>query len=140
MSITSLPDPLSNEAARAFAGRAHQLLIGGDWVPAAGGETFETLDPATGHPITTVAQGGPEDIDRAVRAARTALTDGPWATMAAADRGLLLSRLADALEGASEEFAQLEALDNGKPAKMAQFVDVAGAVAHLRHFAGWPER
>ena len=57
MSVTTLPDQLS-DAARAFAGRDQQLLIGGERVPAADGATFETLDPATGRVITTVAQAG----------------------------------------------------------------------------------
>jgi acyl-CoA reductase-like NAD-dependent aldehyde dehydrogenase len=139
MSVTELPEGLTDEAARAFAGHDQDLLIAGERVPAASGDTFETLDPATGRAICRVAQGGAEDIDRAVRAAQGAL-EGEWSRLQAADRGMLLARLADALEQATEEFAQLEALDNGKPVKMARVVDVASSVAHLRHFAGWPER
>jgi acyl-CoA reductase-like NAD-dependent aldehyde dehydrogenase len=86
-----------------------------------------------------VAQAGPSDVDRAVRTAREAL-EGEWSRISAADRGRLIGRLADALEAASEELAQLEALDNGKPVKMARAVDLSGTVAHLRHFGGWPER
>ena len=52
----------------------------------------------------------------------------------------LLSRLADLVEEHGDELAQLESLDNGKPVRLAKIVDVAGTVAHLRHFAGWPER
>ena len=48
--------------------------------------------------------------------------------------------LADALEERAEEFAQIESLDNGKPVGLAQYVDVAGAVGHLRYFAGWPTK
>jgi acyl-CoA reductase-like NAD-dependent aldehyde dehydrogenase len=140
MSVTSLPEQLTSEAARLFAGRDQLLLIGGERVAAADGATFETLDPATGQAICSVAKGGVEDIDRAVRAARAALDGGPWAAISAGDRGLLLSRLADLVEDAAEELAQLESLDNGKPVKMAGAVDIPGAVAHFRHFAGWPER
>jgi acyl-CoA reductase-like NAD-dependent aldehyde dehydrogenase len=139
MSVTELPEGLTNESARAFAGRDQDLLIAGERVPAASGETFETLDPATGRVICRVAQGGAEDVDRAVRAARAAF-EGEWAQLTGPARGRLLHRLADALEAATDEFAQLEALDNGKPVKMAKVVDVASAVAHLRHYAGWPER
>ena len=72
-------------------------------------------------------------------AARTARS-GPWGTAAAAERGRLLNRLADLVEAHADELAQLESLDNGKPLKLAKLVDVSGTVAHLRHFAGWPER
>ncbi len=81
MSTTALPEQLS-DAAREFAGRAHELLIDGEHVPAADGRTFETLDPATGRPITTVAQAGTEDVDRAVAAARRALDVGRGRTSA----------------------------------------------------------
>ena len=139
MSVTTLPDELS-EPARAFAGREHELLIDGAHAPAADGRTFETLDPATARPITTVAQAGPEDVDRAVQAARRALENGPWRSLSAADRGRAISRLAGLIEDSADELAELEALDNGKPVKLAKLVDVASSVAHFHHFAGWPER
>jgi aldehyde dehydrogenase (NAD+)/phenylacetaldehyde dehydrogenase len=79
-------------------------------------------------------------VDDAVTAARRALEQGEWARTSPAARGLLLSRLADLVERHADELAELEALDNGKPVKLARIVDVASAVAELRHFAGWPER
>jgi acyl-CoA reductase-like NAD-dependent aldehyde dehydrogenase len=139
MSMTALPDQLS-EPAREFASRHQQLLIDGERADAADGRTFETLDPATGEAITTVAQGGADDVDRAVRAARRALEEGPWAKVAPRDRARLLNLFADLIEGNGDELAQLESLDNGKPVKLARFVDVDSSVAHFRHFAGWPER
>src|SRR5579862_9202790 len=139
MSVTTLPEQLG-DAARAFAAREHQLLIGGEFVAAGDGATFETIDPATARPITSVAQAGPEDVERAVRAARRAFEDPVWAAAPAAQRALLLIRLADLVEEHGEQLAQLEALDNGKPVKLARIVDVAGTVAHLRYFAGWAER
>ncbi len=139
MSVTTLPDQLS-DAARAFAGRDQQLLIAGERVPAADGATFETLDPSTGRVITTVAQAGPADVDQAVAAARAAFADSDWSRASAAERGRLISRFADLVEANGDELAELESLDNGKPLKLAKVVDLAGTVAHLRHFAGWPER
>ncbi len=139
MSVTALPEALSAPA-RDFASRRQQLLIGGERVAAADGRTFETLDPATAQPITTVAQAGPPDIDRAVKAARDALQNGPWSKASAAERARLMNRLADLVEENGDELAELEALDNGKPLKLAKIVDVASTVAHFRHFAGWPER
>jgi acyl-CoA reductase-like NAD-dependent aldehyde dehydrogenase len=139
MPVTALPEQLS-DAARAFAGRHHELLIDGERAPAADGRTFETVDPATGKPITTIAQGGPEDVDRAARAARRALESGPWPEATAAQRGRMIARLADLVEEHADELAELESLDNGKPLKLARIVDVVSTVAHFRHFAGWPER
>jgi acyl-CoA reductase-like NAD-dependent aldehyde dehydrogenase len=139
MSVTALPEELTDAAARDFASRPQLLLIGGARVPAASGETLETFDPATGIPITRVALGGDEDVDAAVRAARAAL-NGEWGQMPAAGRALLMYRLADSIETHGEELAQLESLDNGKPLNLARFVDVGGTVAWFRHFAGWAER
>ncbi len=139
MSTTALPEQLS-DAAREFAGATQLLLIDGERAEAADGRTFETLDPATGETITTVAHGGAEDIDRAVKSARGALESGSWGKTTAAERARALNRLADLVDEHVDQLAQLESLDNGKPVKLARFVDVAGSAAHFRHFAGWPER
>jgi acyl-CoA reductase-like NAD-dependent aldehyde dehydrogenase len=129
-----------SDPARSFVERGpHRLLIADDWVESASGETFETIDPATGDVICAVAKAGGEDVDRAVRAAQSAL-DGDWGAMAAADRERLIHRLADLIDENAQELAELEALDNGKPVTFAGAVDVAGAAAHLRYYAGWPTK
>jgi acyl-CoA reductase-like NAD-dependent aldehyde dehydrogenase len=139
ISADSLPDALGAPA-RDFISRSHRLLIGGEQLEAADGRTFATLDPATGREIAEVALGGPEDVARAVGAAREAFAAGPWGSMPASGRERLMHALADALEAHAEEFAQIESLDNGKPVGLAQYVDVNGAVGHLRYFAGWPTK
>jgi acyl-CoA reductase-like NAD-dependent aldehyde dehydrogenase len=137
MSATALPDQLS-DVARSFASTEQQLLIGGEKVDAADGATFETLDPATGNVITTVAQGGAADVDRAVTAARAAFEHGSdWRKMTPGDRGRAMTRLATLVEDHADELAELESLDNGKPLKFARYVDVAGTIAHLHYYAGW---
>jgi acyl-CoA reductase-like NAD-dependent aldehyde dehydrogenase len=135
---STLPDALG-DAAREFIAKEHQLLIGADRVPAADGRTFATLDPSNGREIATVAQAGAEDVARAVAAAREAF-DGPWRALAPSERSRLIGALADAIEANQEELAQIESLDNGKPVKLAQYVDVRGTVAHLRYYAGWPTK
>ncbi|HEY5194783.1 MAG TPA: aldehyde dehydrogenase family protein [Solirubrobacteraceae bacterium] len=135
----TLPDALG-DAARDFVAKQHGLLIGAERVQAADGRTFATLDPASGREIATVAQAGAEDVSRAVAAAREAFANGPWSSMAPAARGQLMGALADAIEAHEEEIAQIESLDNGKPVKLAQYVDVRGTIAHLRYFAGWPTK
>ena len=64
-----------------------QCLIDGQWVDAASGETFETINPATGDGIAQVAAGDAADVDKAVKAARKAFESGPWGKMSASDRG-----------------------------------------------------
>jgi acyl-CoA reductase-like NAD-dependent aldehyde dehydrogenase len=135
----TLPDALG-DAARTFIAQPHRLLIGGERPEAADGRTFATLDPASGREIAQVAHAGTEDVARAVAAARSALTDGAWGSMPAAGRERLMHALASALEEHAEEVAQIESLDNGKPVGLAQYVDVNGAVGHLRYFAGWPTK
>jgi phenylacetaldehyde dehydrogenase len=121
---------------QAFLGRDQRLFIDGAFVDSASGGTFGTVDPATGNAITVVAEADAEDIDRAVRAARRAF-EGPWSSLAPSQRGMLLHRLADAIEAHADEFAQIESIDNGKPAAFALAGDVALAVEHFRYFAGW---
>src|SRR5215203_2063192 len=106
-----------------FVARDHELLIGGEWVAAADGATFDVFDPATGTVLTRAASAGPVDVDRAVAAARRAF-EGPWRKVKTAERGRLIWRLADLIEEHLDEFAQLESIDNGKPVTVAADIDI----------------
>jgi acyl-CoA reductase-like NAD-dependent aldehyde dehydrogenase len=141
MSTTTieLPEALGSEA-RAFIAGHHGLLIGAERPQAADGRTFATLDPATGRELARVPEAGGEDVERAVAAARAAFVDGPWSTMPPSGRERAMLALAQSLEDHAVELAQIESADNGKPVGLAQYVDVAGSVAHLRYFAGWPTK
>ncbi len=114
-----------------------KMLIGGQWVTAASGKTFETYNPATGAVLTQVAEGDAEDINRAVAAARAAFESGPWPKMTPSQRGKLLWRLADLIEEHGDELALLETLDNGKPIRYSRASDVPLTADHFRYFAGW---
>jgi acyl-CoA reductase-like NAD-dependent aldehyde dehydrogenase len=139
MQETAVTASLS-DAARSFVSQGPmRLLVGGEWVEAADGRTFETVDPATGEPICEVAYAGPEDVDRAVRAARGAL-EGDWSKLPAAGRARLMYRLAELIDENAEELGQLESLDNGKPVTIAGVVDIPLAAEHLRYYAGWPTK
>src|SRR5262252_8361558 len=120
-----------------FVTGSRRMLIDGAWVEAASGKTFPVYDPATEEVIAHVAEGDAADIERAVRAARRAFDAGPWRKVTPSERGRMLWRLADLLEARLEEFAQLEALDNGKPLKVARVADVPLAVDMFRYMAGW---
>ena len=120
-----------------FLGRKHKLLINGKWVDATSGKTFDVVNPATAERMATVAEGGREDVDLAVRAAREAFEQGPWSKMTASERGKAIWRLADLLEQHADEFAELESLDNGKPMSVAKAADVPLAADLFRYMAGW---
>ncbi|MFQ5504815.1 MAG: aldehyde dehydrogenase family protein, partial [Planctomycetota bacterium] len=107
------------------------------WQPAQSGETFVVENPADEESLAEVARGGKDDIDLAVRAARNAFDEGPWRTMTASERGKLIWHLADLIEENTEEFAQLESLDNGKPLSVARAADIPLTVDHFRYYAGW---
>lgn len=121
-----------------FLARDQRLLIGGQWVAAASGETFETLNPATAQPLTRVAKGGAADVDRAVKAARAAFP--AWAALMPAQRERLLNRFTDLMEQHKEALAQLETLDNGKPFGSAFNVEINVAIGQMRYYAGWPTK
>src|SRR5579883_3336356 len=111
---------MTNEVSPALATtflqrQSQKLLIGGQWVEAVSGKTFATLNPATGEELARIAQGEAEDINRAVAAARQAFESGPWPKLTPSQRGRLLLKLADLIEQHTEELAELETLDNGKP-------------------------
>jgi aldehyde dehydrogenase (NAD+) len=114
-----------------------KMFINGEWVESATGQTFDTLNPATGEVLATLYEAGPEDVDRAVNAARAAFDEGPWSKISAAARSRLIYKLADLMEAHSEELAQLDSLDNGKPINETTNADVPLAIEHFRYYAGW---
>src|ERR1022692_477408 len=126
------------QQADSFIHSSHRLLIDGDWVDAASGQTFETFNPATEEVLGDVAHGQAEDIERAVRAARRAFDDAsPWRRMNSSDRGRLIWRISELIEEHGDELAMLESLDNGKPYSVARAADVPLAADLFRYMAGW---
>jgi acyl-CoA reductase-like NAD-dependent aldehyde dehydrogenase len=135
---TATADSLSAGAREFLAAGVQPLLIGGERPEPADGRTFESIDPATGEPICSVAQAGAEDVDRAVAAARAAL-EGPLRKVSAAKRSALMNALAELMKANGDQLAELESLDNGKPLASAKG-DIAASVNHLRYYAGWPTK
>ncbi|QXI27856.1 aldehyde dehydrogenase family protein [Pseudomonas vanderleydeniana] len=122
---------------RNFLARPHKMLIGGQWVDATSGQTLSFRNPATGEVLGEVPSAAAADVDRAVRAARLAFDDSPWSRMRPRERQNLLWRLADLMERDARELAELECLNNGKSAAVAQVMDVQLAIDFLRYMAGW---
>lgn len=138
-SLTLPADVQLQQSTLDFLRGPKKLLIGGQWVDAASGETFATLNPATGEELAQVAAAGKPDVDRAVGAARQAF-EGPWSQLSGTQRGDLLWKIADLLEAHTQEFAELETLDNGKTLRVSSRVDVPQAVKHFRYYAGWASK
>jgi len=120
---------------------ATQILIDNKWVESVSGKRFATINPSTGEKICDVAEADEADVNLAVKAARKAFeTRSPWRRMSASERGKLLNRLADLIEKHADDLAKLEALDNGKPYKVARAADLALTIACYRYYAGWADK
>ncbi len=120
-----------------FIGAPRQMFINGQWTEAASGKTFDTPNPATGETLARIAEGDAEDIDRAVKAARKAFEEGPWSRMSPSERGRIIWRIGDLILEHTNELAQLESLDNGKPYVIAAAADVPLAADLFHYMAGW---
>ena len=107
----------------------YRMYIGGQWVDAASGETFESDNPFTGQPWALVPRGGPADVDRAVQAAYAAFTSGDWPRMNPSRRGALVRKLGDLVAEHARELADVEVRDNGK-----LLAEVGGQTAYMAHW------
>lgn len=117
-----------------------RLWIHNEAQDAASGDTFETINPATGATIASVARGAAADIDRAVRSAREAMDSPAWRRMNPHKRASLLWRLADLIEANADELGALETQDNGKTFFESRKVDVRSVVGNFRYFAGLADK
>jgi aldehyde dehydrogenase (NAD+) len=118
---------------------SYGLFIGGEMVDPIDGTRFKTVNPATEEVLSEVVAAGPQDVDRAVDAARAAY-DGAWSRLSGRDRGKYLYRLARLVQERSRELAVLESIDNGKPIRESRDVDVPLVAAHFFYYAGWADK
>jgi (Z)-2-((N-methylformamido)methylene)-5-hydroxybutyrolactone dehydrogenase len=94
--------------------RDYEMLVGGEWIGARSGRTFESVNPYSGAVWATAPEAEAEDVDRAVRAARDAFDEGPWRTMTGTERARLMRRLAELIADNADALARVESTDNGK--------------------------
>ena len=113
----------------------YQLVLGTGPADAASGETFESIDPSTGEAFAQVAKAGPEDVDRAVEAARAAFDEGPWPRMKGRERAVPLLRVAELVKQHAGELAELEARDGGHTIRMARNADIGMVISTFRAVA-----
>ena len=116
----------------------NKLFIGGEFVDAREGGTIEVLNPHDNPKLTDIAEARAADVDQAVEAATRAYPS--WRNMAAADRGRLLLKLADAIEANAEELARIESLDTGHPIRDSRSLDVPRTAATFRYFGGMADK
>jgi aldehyde dehydrogenase (NAD+) len=112
-----------------------RLVIGGELTDAASGDTFESIDPSTGKPFAAVAKAGPEDVDRAVRAARKAFDEGPWPRRKGRERAQALLKVADLVKQNAGQLAELESRDGGHTIRMSKNADIGMVISTFRTFA-----
>src|SRR5882762_8498599 len=112
-------------------------FIGGAFRPPAEGVYFDTVDPSTGEPLASVAQGSAADIDAAVKAARNALPK--WQALTPHARARYLYALARQVQKHSRRLAVLETMDNGKPIRESRDLDIPLVARHFYHHAGWAQ-
>lgn len=132
-----VPRSVPMDSVKSFLGLPKMLLIGGDWMPADSGKTFDVFDPATGQVIAQAAEADASDVDKAVAAARAAFEQGPWSRMSAAERGKLIWRVGELIEEHLDELAELDTIDNGMPLSLAKAILLPNAVEIFRYMAGW---
>ncbi|MEV4811308.1 aldehyde dehydrogenase family protein [Micromonospora avicenniae] len=118
---------------------AYGLFIDGKFVDPSDGGSFKSINPATEEVLAEIAEAGSGDVDRAVRAARTAY-EKVWGPMPGRDRAKYLFRIARLVQERSRELAVLESLDNGKPIKESRDVDLPLVAAHFFYYAGWADK
>ena len=111
-----------------------KLYIHGGTRDAVSGQSFETLNPATGEVICSVQQAGAEDVEAAVASAREGFAR--WSAMSGSERGRILGETARLLRARNDELAELEVIDNGKPIQEAEVVDIVSGAECLEFFAG----
>jgi aldehyde dehydrogenase (NAD+) len=115
-----------------------KLLIGGEWVTPASGKYYDDPNPSTGETVARVAEGGAEDVDRAVKAARGAFE--MWSGMHPADRGRLLLKVAELMRENAQQLAEIDAIDAGKPVTNSLRVDIPAAIDCFEYYAGWADK
>jgi aldehyde dehydrogenase (NAD+) len=119
-----------------------RLYIDGAWTDSSDGSTWTHVHPTTNEEVARFATATADDVDRAVRAARRAFDEGPWPSMNARDRKMLLRRYIEALNDNADEINRLQSLDNGLPITFSSMYQVSASFAAdiFDYHAGWVDK
>ena len=138
MTMMATRTGITEQKTQAFVDRRnHRMLIGGQWVDALQNKRIEVINPANETVIGSIPCAQPEDVNKAVGFAKDALEQDAWGRMRPSARQNLLLKLADLIERDARIIAELEAVDNGKSADIAQAVDIGLGLEFFRYMAGW---
>jgi aldehyde dehydrogenase (NAD+) len=116
------------------------LFINNEWTPSINNTKLSSINPTTETEITSVHAAGPEDVDRAVAAARKAFNSSSWRDLPPSERGDLLYKLSQLVEQHKEVLATIETWDSGKPYVACRDEDMADVVGTLKYYAGWADK
>lgn len=116
----------------------YELFINGKFVAPRSGQYFETINPATGKALSSVAYGNATDIDLAVQAANKASVR--WKKIPATERAKYIFRIARMIQERSRELAVIETMDGGKPIRESRDIDIPLAANHFFYYAGWADK
>jgi aldehyde dehydrogenase (NAD+) len=119
--------------------KQYELFIDGKFVKPSKGKYFDTINPATEQVIAKVAEADEADVNKAVKAAKTAY-DKVWSKMPAKEKGKYIYRIARMIQERAREFSVIETLDGGKPIRESRDVDVPLAANHFFYYAGWADK
>lgn len=119
--------------------KKYDLFIGGKFVQPHSGNYFDTINPATGEVVASIAHADETDVDNAVKAARKAYNE-VWKNMPGKERAKYLFRIARLIQDRAREFAVIETLDAGKTIRESRDVDVPLAANHFFYYAGWADK
>lgn len=131
--------PAPESKASATIKPKYDLFINGKFEKPSGKKYFATINPATEEKLSEVAEANAADVDKAVKAARTAY-DKTWSKMPAKERAKYIYRIARMIQERAREFAVIETLDGGKPIRESRDVDVPLVANHFFYYAGWADK
>ncbi|YCA45801.1 aldehyde dehydrogenase family protein [Bacillus sp. JZ8] len=114
----------------------YKMFIDGKWVDSVSGRSFESINPGTGEVHALVAEAGTEDVEYAVKSARQAFENGPWARMGPSERGRLLYKVALKMREKAEFLAEVESADNGLPINETKLIEIPATIDVLEFYAG----
>jgi aminomuconate-semialdehyde/2-hydroxymuconate-6-semialdehyde dehydrogenase len=127
---------LSTQAGNLLKSVDSLQFINGEYVPSRSGKTKENINPATEEVIGSISQGGQEEVDAAVAAAKKALK-GPWKKMTLDNRIAVIRKIGDLILERQDELARLESLDTGKPIWLSNSIDIPRSAFNFHFFADY---
>jgi len=130
--------PSLEDATQVIIKEKYKLFIGGEFVEPHSKKYFQTINPATKENISLVAHADAQDVDSAVKVAKSAYQE--WSKTPGKERGKYLFRIARMMQERARELAIIETIDSGKPIRESRDIDIPTAINHFFYYAGWADK